>query len=85
MLRLWDKIDLHVAAALVLLAPAAYLGWWGLAGLFLVPQGRIVTRALVDHLAYKRPSREYLVANEILVLGFAGVLAGLRLAIPTPA
>src|SRR5437762_1772997 len=39
--RLWGEIDLHIVAMLLLLAPAGFLGWWGLAAPLLIPQGRI--------------------------------------------
>ena len=73
MRRLWDDIDIHVVVMLLMLAPAMFLGWWGLAALLLVPQGRIGTRVLVDYPAFQRKPLTYLVANELLVLTFGSV------------
>jgi hypothetical protein len=83
--RLWGEIDLHVAAMLLMLAPAVCLGWWGLAAPLLIPQGRIGTRAFVDYPAFKQRPWAYLTANEILVLGFVGLLAGVRFAVTSAA
>lgn len=79
--RLRDEIDLHVAAMLLMLSPAMCLGLWGLVVPLVVPQGLIGTRAFLDYPASKRRSWAYLVANELLVLGFVGLLAGLRFAV----
>lgn len=81
MRRLWGEIDLHVVAMLLILAPVAFLGWWGLAILFLVPQGRIGTRAVVDVPAFGRRPWVYLFVNELLVIAVVGLLAVGRLAI----
>jgi hypothetical protein len=76
--RLWDEIDLHVGAMLLLLTPAGFLGWWGLAVPLLLPQGRIVTRGFVDYPALGRRPWLYLVANELLVIGVIAVVTGVR-------
>jgi hypothetical protein len=80
--RLVEEIDLHVmviVAALVGLGPliafhAALFGlsprlWlWSLPLLLLIPQGRILTRALGDYPTFGEPSGPYLLANEGVVL-----------------
>ncbi|AWM35585.1 hypothetical protein GobsT_67400 [Gemmata obscuriglobus] len=85
MQRLWSEIDLHVAAMLLMLAPAACLSWWGLAIPLLVPQGRIGTRAFVDYPAFKQWRWAYLAVNEVLVFGTVGLLAGVRFAVASAA
>ncbi len=82
---LWGEIDLHVAAMLLMLAPAAFLGWWGLAVPLLMPQGRIGTRAFVDYPAFKQRPWAYLTANELLVSVVVVVLAGVRFAVSSAA
>jgi hypothetical protein len=83
--RLWDEFDLHVAAMLVMSAPAACLGWWGLAVPLLISQGRIGTRAFVDYSAFNQRPWNYLATNELLAFGFVALLAGARFAIPSAA
>ncbi|HKB01514.1 MAG TPA: hypothetical protein VKD90_04800 [Gemmataceae bacterium] len=81
MRRLCDEIDLHIVAMLVLMAPALCLGWWLLVVPLLVPQGRIYVRAFWDYPAFGRRPWAYLAANELLVVGAVGALAGLRVAV----
>ena len=80
MRRLWGEIDFHVAAMLLLLAPAVCLGWWGLAVPLLIPQGRIGMRAFVDYPAFGRRPWAYLAANELVVSVVVAVAAGARVA-----
>ena len=81
MQRLLDEIDLHVVAMLLLIAPALFLSWWPLIVLLLVPQGRIYVRSFWDYPAFGRRSWTYLIANEFLVVGSVGILAGGRFAL----
>lgn len=81
MRTLWDEIDLHVVAMLVLLAPALLVGWWVLVVALLVPQGRICTRAFLDYPSFGRRPWAYLIANELLVAGTVGAAAGVRVVV----
>ncbi len=74
--RLRDEIDPHLAWLLLLLAPAALLGSWGLAVPLLIPQALICTRVLADPAPGRR--RGYLFVNGALVFGSVGLLAALR-------
>ena len=78
--RFWNEIDLHVAAMLLMLAPAACLGWWGLAVPLLLPQGRIAARVFVDCPAFQRRPWAYFAANELLVGVLVAVAAVARVA-----
>lgn len=78
MQRLWDQIDLHVAALLLVSAPVGLLGGWWLAVPVLLPQGVIVTRA-IDRSASQRSPWPGLLANELLVCAVALVVVGAQL------
>ena len=76
-----DEIDLHVVAMLVLFTPALFLSaWWAIPAAIL-PQGRILVRAFWDYPAFGQRPWKYLLANELLVLGVAAVVVGVKLAI----
>jgi hypothetical protein len=70
MTAIFQEIDLHVVAMLLLLlVGAAFLPHlpWALIVLAVIPQGRILTRALHDYPRFKRPAAGYLIANEAVV------------------
>lgn len=66
-----NEIDLHVVYLLLILLPLALL-WntspWSFLVVALIPQGRILTRALLDYPRFNRPAAPYLAANESLVV-----------------
>jgi hypothetical protein len=71
MTAIFQEIDFHVVALLLLLLVlAAFLPHlpWVLIVLAIVPQGRILTRALHDYTRFKRPAAGYLIANETTVV-----------------
>jgi hypothetical protein len=49
---------------------------WGVLVVLLLPQGRILTRALVDLRPHSKQWTTYLLANEALVLACSAVLLG---------
>ena len=70
MTTIFKEIDLHVIVILLMLLVLAIMlpHWpWVLIVLAVVPQGRILTRALIDYPSFKRPAGGYLIANEIAV------------------
>lgn len=46
--------------------------------IFLVPQGRILTRALIDYPSFSRSPWRYVIINEILLCGYVSTLAWLK-------
>lgn len=79
MTAIFQQIDFHVVAMLLtLLVLAAFLPHmpWVLIVLAVIPQGRILTRALHDYPKSKRPSGGYLIANEAVVASAVVICLG---------
>ena len=79
MSEIFQEIDLHVVVMLfLLLVFAIFLPHlhWVLIVLAIIPQGRILTRALLDYPAFKRPARAYLIANEAVVASAVVICLG---------
>jgi len=65
-----QELDPHVVVMLImLLVVAAFLPHvpWLLIVMAVIPQGRILTRALLDYPRFKRPAAGYLIVNEAIV------------------
>jgi len=75
---LWEEIGLHIVYLVAMLTPAFWFssGWWHLV-LALIPQGILLTRTN-DYFRLNRRPWTYLLANELLVLCWAGLFIGLR-------
>lgn len=70
MRTLFHEIDLHIVYLFLFLLPLGLFlpSPWSFLIVGLIPQGRILTRALVDYPRFNRPAAFYLVANESLVV-----------------
>lgn len=82
--RLLDRIDLHVAWLLVLIAPASavFLPFpWAALPVVLLPQGIVLTRFDALRSVHVVDARRYLFINQILLLLSGAVTAALNAAV----
>jgi len=80
MTAIFQEVDFHVVAMLLLLLVlAAFLPHlpWILIILAVIPQGRILTRALHDYPRFRRPAGGYLIANEAAVVSAVVICLGI--------
>jgi hypothetical protein len=78
--RFLDEIDIHILWMLALFIPVLWLSVWWVFLPVLVPQGRILVRAFSEYPRFGQRPWRYLAANELVVLGTAAALVGVRLA-----